>query len=55
MDGSTRSGLEKSDIALHALGEMKTVAGARYEIVQRIMRRLEEKERLTGQLRELLG
>ncbi|MNR42763.1 Methyl-accepting chemotaxis protein (MCP) signaling domain protein [compost metagenome] len=55
VDGSTRSGLEKSDIALHALGEMKTVASARYEIVQRIMRRLEERERLTGQLRELLG
>lgn len=54
VDGSTRSGLDKSDIALRALGEMKTVAGARYEIVQRIMWRLEEKERLTGQLRELL-
>lgn len=55
VDGSTRSGLDKSDIALRALGEMKTVAGARYEIVQRIMQRLEEKQRLAGQLRELLG
>ncbi|MNR18881.1 Biofilm dispersion protein BdlA [compost metagenome] len=54
VDGSTRSGLDKSDIALRALAEMKTVAGARYEIVQRIMQRLEEKQRLAVQLRGLL-
>ncbi|AOE84089.1 hypothetical protein THL1_1541 [Pseudomonas sp. TCU-HL1] len=55
VDGSTRSGLEKSAIALQALAQMKSVATTRYEIVQRIMQRLEEKQRITGQLRELLG
>ncbi|XHF41176.1 methyl-accepting chemotaxis protein [Metapseudomonas boanensis] len=54
VDGSTRAGLDKSDLALQALAEMKTVATARYEIVQRIMLRLDEKQRITGQLRELL-
>ncbi|MDH4564892.1 methyl-accepting chemotaxis protein [Pseudomonas sp. BN411] len=55
VDGSTRSGLEKSAIALQALAQMKSVAVTRYEIVQRIMQRLDEKQRITGQLRELLG
>nr|WP_137822894.1 methyl-accepting chemotaxis protein [Pseudomonas sp. D(2018)] len=55
VDGSTRSGLDKSVIALQALAEMKTVATTRYEIVQRIMQRLDEKQRITGQLRALLG
>jgi hypothetical protein len=33
---------------------MKEVATARYEIVQRIMQRLEEKQQLTGAVRQLL-
>ncbi|BAN47221.1 methyl-accepting chemotaxis protein [Metapseudomonas resinovorans] len=55
VDGSTRTGLEKSDVALEALAQMKFVATARYEIVQRIMQRLDEKQRLAGSLRQLLG
>ena len=54
VDGSTRTGLDKSEIALDALARMKEVATARYEIVQRIMQRLEEKQQLTGAVRELL-
>jgi methyl-accepting chemotaxis protein len=55
VDGSTRAGLENSAIALQALAEMKRVATTRYEIVQRIMQRLDEKQRITRQLRGLVG
>ncbi|MNG39278.1 hypothetical protein D3C84_1272950 [compost metagenome] len=55
MDESARIGLTQSDVALQALTAMKTVATARYAIVQRIMQRLDEKQRIAGQLRQLLG
>lgn len=54
VDGSTRTGLDKSDVALAALREMQQVASKRYEIVQRIMLRLTEKQRLASLLRQLL-
>lgn len=55
VDESARIGLAQSDVALQALTAMKTVATARYTIVQRIMQRLDEKQRIAGQLRQLLG
>ncbi|MBS7723963.1 hypothetical protein [Pseudomonas lalucatii] len=54
MDQSARVGREQSDVALQALAEMKAVATARYAIVQRIMQRLDKKQRIAGQLQQLL-
>lgn len=40
LTGSTRLGLEKAEVALHSMGELRSGAVARVEVVERIMQRL---------------
>lgn len=54
VDGSTRSGLEKSAVALQALAQMKELAAVRLELLQRTVLRMGEKQRLAELLRQLL-
>lgn len=54
VDGSTHTGLNKSDAALITLKDMQSIASKRYEIVQRIMLRLKEKQQITDLARQLL-
>ncbi len=54
VDGSTRTGLEKSAVALQALAQMKELAAVRMGLLQGTVLRMGEKQRLAELLRQLL-
>lgn len=53
--GSTRLGLEKAEVALHSMGELKSGATARVEVVERIMQRLASLHQLALQAKQLVS
>jgi methyl-accepting chemotaxis protein len=54
VDGSARTGLEKSAVALQALAQMKELAAVRLGLLQGTVLRMGEKQRLAELLRQLL-
>ncbi|UTW08799.1 chemotaxis protein [Pseudomonas benzenivorans] len=54
VDTSTRASLDKSAVALQALMEMRSLAAARLETVERITQRLAAKHKMAQGVRELL-
>ncbi|VVN90086.1 Methyl-accepting chemotaxis protein II [Pseudomonas fluorescens] len=53
--GSTRLGLEKAEIALHSMGELKSGATARVEVVERILQRLASLHQLALQAKRIVS
>jgi methyl-accepting chemotaxis protein len=53
--GSTRLGLEKAEVALHSMGELKNGATARVEVVERIMQRLASLHELALQAKRMVA
>lgn len=53
--GSTRLGLEKAEVALHSMGELKHGAMARVEVVERIMQRLASLHELALQAKRIVA
>jgi len=51
---STRTGLEKSALALQAMDEMRSGAAARVEIVERIVKRLASQHLLAQRMEEVM-
>jgi methyl-accepting chemotaxis protein len=53
--GSTQLGLEKAEVALHSMGELKNGAMARVEVVERIMQRLASLHELALQAKRIVA